>query len=52
MKNKGKVAIHFGTSVKNQVAQLDKRFKKAQKNLEITDSNLSNKDAIWPDDEV
>lgn len=52
MKNNGKAATHFGTSVKNQMARLEKGFKEAQENLEITGGGFPNEDAIWPKGEV
>lgn len=52
MKNDGKAAIHFGTSVKNQMAQLEKGFKEAWKNLGTTGGGFPNEDAIWPEGEV
>lgn len=51
-KNDGKAAIHFGTSVKNQMARLEKGFKEARENLGITGGGLPNEDAIWPEGEV
>ena len=40
IKNDRKAATHFGTSVKNQVVQLEKGFKEARENLGITDGGL------------
>lgn len=46
IKNNGQAAIYFKTFIKNQIMQLEKRFKEAQKNLGIINSSFPNKDAI------
>lgn len=52
MKNNRKAAIYFRTSIKNQIAWLEKGFKKAWENLGIIGSDLSNENVIGLEDEV
>lgn len=52
MKNNRKAAIHLGISIKNQMAWLEKGFKKACENLGIISSDLSNENIIGLEDEV
>ena len=52
IKNDGKATTYFETFVKNQMTQLEKKFKEARENLGITGDGLPNKDAIWPESKV
>lgn len=45
--NNGKAITHFGKSVKNQLSQLEKRYKEARTNLGIISRGLPNEDIIW-----
>lgn len=51
-KNHRKAVTYFGTFIKNQMTQLEKRFKEAWENLGIISGGLLNKDTIWSKSEV
>lgn len=51
-KNHRKAVTYFGTFIKNQMTQLEKRFKEAWENLGIISGGFLNEDTIWSKSEV